>query len=516
MKMLKRLSFMLFAASALLVGCNNNDPDTPGGGGEGGDTRLTLSVDKASIMANGSDRATFTVVYVNDNGVTIDVTTDAVISGEGAEVDGYQFSTATAGEYNFTATYTDPNTGTAYTSNTVTVTASSLVLEVDNEIISNAGGVATFTVTYEGTDVTESSVINNLTLGTSGEPADNTFTSPGYVGEFQFTATYRNITSNTVTVTVEAGEATGLRLIADKQYVSAGEQVNFTVMDLETGTDVTAEATITNGAGETVSNPYTATAEIVEFTASYNDKVSQTLEVGNGSFHKNVTVVKFTSTKCPYCVMQANALEGAKENKPNSIVEIAVHHPGMGSDPMIPDNVDEFSSYYGITNSLPITFYDNVSMQIGAGSTNDALGYINPLINNNPYVGISGESTVNGRSIEITANVQATTAGDYYLTVMLLESGIIYEQAGYNGGNYVHNHALRETLSEVISGDALGSLSAGQEVTKTYTLEADSEYNLENCSVVCYVSTHSGQSWTINNAIEFPLGSWADYSFKQL
>ena len=97
---------------------------------------------------------------------------------------------------------------------------------------------------------------------------------------------------------------------------------------------------------------------------------------------------------------------------------------------------------------------------------------------------------------------------------MLLENGIIHEQAGSSNKNYVHNHTLRETLSETIFGDSLGTLTEGQTVNKTYSFTADSAYKLDNCSVVCYVCTKSGEVWSVSNIVSFPLGGWADYSFE--
>ena len=83
--------------------------------------------------------------------------------------------------------------------------------------------------TYEGEDVTATSTITNVTLGEEYAQGANEFVSPSYVGEFEFTAKYRNLTSNTVKVTVEAAPAAELRLVVDKPRLQSGESATFTV-----------------------------------------------------------------------------------------------------------------------------------------------------------------------------------------------------------------------------------------------------------------------------------------------
>ena len=214
MRTFKSLSFVLMAAALSLTACNN-----PNGGNENpssGEKKLMLSVDKTSIMSDGRDKATFTVKYGTEE-KSVDVTSDAVIMNGTVAIEGFTFTSTTPEMYTSTATYEDPESGETVTSNEVTVTASSLTLSVDAEtIVSNGLGKATFTVTYEGEDVTATSTITNVTLDEEYAQGANEFVSPSYVGEFEFTAKYRNLTSNTVKVTVEAAPAAELRLVVDK------------------------------------------------------------------------------------------------------------------------------------------------------------------------------------------------------------------------------------------------------------------------------------------------------------
>lgn len=515
MKTFKSLSFVLMTAALSLTACNNPT------GGEVDPTpdkkTLMLSVDKTSIMSDGRDKATFTVKYGTEE-KSVDVTSDAVIMNGTVAIEGFTFTSTTPETYTFTATYEDPESGETVTSNEVTVTASSLTLSVDAEtIVSNGLGKATFTVTYEGEDVTATSTITNVTLDEEYAQGANEFVSPNYVGEFEFTAKYRNLTSNTVKVTVEAAPAAELRLVVDKPRLQSGESATFTVLDK--GTDVTASAKIKNvtsgdyldGATFTMGSEGT-----VQFVAEYNDKTSQTLSVGSGNFHKNVMVMKFTSAKCMACPAMTSALEAAEKSYPDRMVEIAVHHSLMGSDPMIPANIDEFNSYFFRQSAgLPKTYYDMdlLSYSLGAESVSAILGKVKPLARTVAGVGIAADAEADGANLKVNVNVTASVANEYYLAVMLLENGIVHSQTG-GGDNYVHNHTLRETLSESIFGDSLGAMTVGQTVSKEYSITANAEYEIDNCSIVCYVCTKSGDVWSVSNVVSFPVGSWVDVTFE--
>lgn len=513
MKAFKCLSHVLMAASLLLTACGG-----PGNGpAPAPEKKLMLSVNKSSIMSDGRDKATFNVKYGTEE-KSIDVTSDAVIKSGAAELKGFTFTSTTPDTYTFTATYVIPDTKETVTSNEVTVTVSSLTLEVDAEtILSNGLGKAIFKVSYEGEEVTATSVITNLTLDQAYEQGVNEFVSPNYVGDFEFSAKYRNLTSNTVKVTVEAAPTPELRLVVDKARLKSGETATFTVLDK--GNDVTSSATIKNvTAGSDLSgNSFTMGSEKkVEFVAEYDGRNSQTLSVGSGNFHKNVMALKFTSIKCSYCASMATALEKAGESFPDRIVEVAVHHPKMGSDPMIPANISEFDAYFPHpqADGIPMTYYDMTELSAGTESASAILGKVKPLARSVAGVGIAADAKATGSEVEINVDVTAALSNDYYLAVMLLENGIIHEQAGSSNKNYVHNHTLRETLSETIFGDSLGTLTEGQTVNKTYSFTADSAYKLDNCSVVCYVCTKSGEVWSVSNIVSFPLGGWADYSFE--
>ena len=127
-------------------------------GGEGGETQtLTLSVDKETIEADGTDFATFNV-ELNDEELTEGYTIYEEIGTGGNPLSDNTFSTSTAKTYTFYAQYTS---GTeTLTSNKVTIEATPIiepiVLTANPEKVT-VGENITFTVWQGTTDVTSAS-----------------------------------------------------------------------------------------------------------------------------------------------------------------------------------------------------------------------------------------------------------------------------------------------------------------------------------------------------------------------
>ena len=117
-----------------------------------------------------------------------------------------------------------------------------LVLSADRtEITSDGTDKVTFTVKYDGEDVTATAEISNVTDGAA--VTDHAFTTDKE-GTYEFIATYEGVESNKVTVKAEP--LSGLVLEVDKEtIVNNGEDVaTFTVT--YSGQDVTAQTVIVN------------------------------------------------------------------------------------------------------------------------------------------------------------------------------------------------------------------------------------------------------------------------------
>ena len=176
-----------------LTGCEDNKAEEHPG--------LWLTVDKATITADGKDMATFTVTLDG-----VDVTSECTFCNQYNNCsDKNTFSTRTTGEYVFHATYS----ATGEESNEVTVTAveseaehPGLWLMVDKATIAADGEeTATFTVTLYDVDVTSECTFCNQ-YSCYGKNTFSTTTPDEYVFHATYLETGEN--SNEVTVTAVA------------------------------------------------------------------------------------------------------------------------------------------------------------------------------------------------------------------------------------------------------------------------------------------------------------------------
>ena len=503
MKIVKFMGCVLALAAACITGCSQDNPQPSDNGNS---DQLTLSASKDSIIPNGQDKAVFTVMLGSQ-----DVTSSAQIFNQNDEqLKSSYFVSQESGSFSFYATYSDPATNQQLRSNTVTISVGSgIVLSVDQQSVT-LGKTVQFSVLYDGTDVSSTAVIKNLT---TDETLDsNSFVAPDYAADFEFQATYSGLTSNTVTVNVTSS----LRITQSKARVQEGDQVEFEVF--YEGNNVTSQAKIINvkSGEELPSNTYTYSGNgTVKFRAEYNDEFSPIVSVSDLNFYKKVLTLKFTSVQCGNCVQTTTALDNANHSYPDRMVQIACYTPAMGDDELALKNIFSLVSYFESASYLPTVYYDYDDLHAGVRSNSEVLSKIKSKAIAVPYAGIAASTVVNGSSIDVTVNVTATRDRQLYLAVFALEDGIVAPQNS-GGDNYVHNHVLRGIVSDeqTMFGDDLGEMTINGQVTKKYTINA-SDYNFKSCSLACVVLYKDGSNWHVTNAINVPMNNGSvNYRFE--
>ena len=273
--------FALLSLAAGFVACENTEQQIP----DNKEYSVELTADKSEITADGLDTATFTVKV--DGSVTSEEVM-VICLNDNSVLESNTFTTTTAGEYTFKATYK------GFTSDAVAITATAtdnpqpgpepelnVELTADkSEIVADNTDAVTFTVTVNGEDKTstaEITVINyNEVLKT------NTFTTD-VAGEFVFVAKYEGVKSNEVKVVATAVETPvqkSLKIESDVNRIKADgtEKATFTVLYGED--DVTADAEIycTNHEGVTVEgNTFSSsTVGSYSFRARYDGQTTGT------------------------------------------------------------------------------------------------------------------------------------------------------------------------------------------------------------------------------------------------
>ena len=266
-----------------------------------------------------------------------------------------------------------------------------------------------------------------------------------------------------------------LRLLADMTSlnVTAGEQATFTV--LSGAEDVTADARIRNVAdGKYLKYPVFAPTEAGEWTfvATLDGEESEPLTVtaiviadeGKDFFRRSL-VLDFTGTWCVNCPKMEAAIEETMEARPGRIVPVSVHC--MAIDPMyVKPLSDNLVKQFGIT-AYPSAVVDMDSESLISKTSPELLqSHIDRLLEaRGPAAGLRIESEMNEDRYTVKIDMKAVRDGDYTLSLLVLEDGIVAKQTG-GSENHVHNNVLRswtdcfsETLKEGDGGTSFVSAS---------------------------------------------------------
>ncbi len=195
---------------------------------------LTITSDKATLMADGTDMVTFSVT----NRTQKDITSDVEIKVNEEVLQGNTFTTIKEGVYEVVATKGK------IVSNTLKITAqkkeAKLQIQVDKEVfLANSSDKVTFTVKkIDGTDITDRAkiMVNGIML------SGNTYVT-GKPGEYKAKALYEN--DESPEITFFANEVKDINLIADNVSLVLGEKdkITFTVKE-KSGEDLTKESVI--------------------------------------------------------------------------------------------------------------------------------------------------------------------------------------------------------------------------------------------------------------------------------
>ena len=267
--------FALLSLATGFVACENTEQPTP----DNKEYQVELSADKAEIMADGQEVATFTVEVDGSN------TTDGVMIiclNDNSVLEGDTFTTTTAGEYRFKASYR------GFTSAEVKITAKATAAPVPTveltadkrEIVADNSDTVTFTVMVDGED--KSSEAKITIINYNSELESNTFTTD-VAGEFVFVANYEGVESNEVKVVATAVEVPvqkSLKIQSDVNRIKADgtEKVTFTVLYGEDDVTANAEIYCTNHEGVTVEgNTFSSTTVgSYSFRARYDGQTTGT------------------------------------------------------------------------------------------------------------------------------------------------------------------------------------------------------------------------------------------------
>ncbi|MBT7850599.1 MAG: Omp28-related outer membrane protein [Formosa sp.] len=352
----------------------------------------------------------------------------------------------------------------------------------------NTGAQVAFVVTgNNSSDVTSSS-----TLKVDGQSFSNplNFNSEG---TYQVSATYNDLTSNTLTITVSDIPASSIELRFNQVCYSTGDTTSFTVLDNFNNT-ITSEAEVTVN-GSVASNPFQFSADgtynfVATFEGLTSNEVSFEVTPNSGApiaYTKKVLLEDFTGTWCPQCPPAASAIASAMSGNSN-IFGVGYH--AVGGDPMEIPETAYWSSYYNVTG-FPTVYVNGADTRWNFPN----MGQVDSELAETATVGLALETALVAGKLNIEVNVGFNTTPNeqVQLMVYLIEDNVTTStpQSGSSlGVNYVHKDVLREVYTDQL-GDAIEASSAvaGCVYTRNF-IDLDLPSNIDdinNLKVIAFV-----------------------------
>ena len=267
-----------------------------------------------------------------------------------------------------------------------------------------------------------------------------------------------------------------LRLVADLTAlnVTAGEFATFTVYS--GAEDVTAYAAIRNLTdGTRLEGNVFAPGEAGEwsFAATLDGAESEPVTVtaivisdeGKDFFRRSL-VLDFTGTWCVNCPKMEAAIEETMEARPGRVIPVSVHC--LSVDPMyVKPLSDNLVSQFGV-KAWPSAVVDmDPESLITTASPELLQSHIDRLLEARGLAaGIQVESSLVDGICGMDVHVKVVRDGDYTLSILEVEDGIVASQTG-GTSDYVHNNVLRSW-----SDNPLNSLKEGDTADVVFEMPA--------------------------------------------
>ncbi|MDO4789459.1 MAG: Omp28-related outer membrane protein [Porphyromonas sp.] len=444
---------------------------------------LVLTADKASILADGKDKITFTVKKKDGTDITSDPKTKIRVNG--IELSQNTYVAITAKEYRAAAVFGEEE------SNELVFQANipqDIKLEADVvQITFDGEQKVTFKVSdKDGKDITKDSQIfyGDKTL------EGNVFL-PTSSGFFTFKAKYQGNISNIINITVLA-PITNFYIKVDKeQFTADGEDIaSFMCFDRDQkDKDITELVTFEVNGKEIKGNYFSSTQKgtfIVK--AKLKKHFSQPVTItGVNEFvpTSRIYAEDFTGLWCPYCPRYLFMMEDA--TKESKIVGLAIHVDDIWHTP----EGNKIGKKLNVKGYPTVVIYRKEHFSGGA-TVNNLLSYRKPTTD----VGISMTTEVVDNEVVANVKIKATKdMKDIKCVAILFENKLEGWQKNALGSSNglpnpfksEHNHVYRTSHESNTFGSAI-ELTANTTLTKTFKFAMKGNWKKENCGVAILIT----------------------------
>lgn len=273
------------------------------------------------------------------------------------------------------------------------------------------------------------------------------------------------------------------------------------------GVDVTSEATIysVQSTLELQGNVFTPEREgQAVFFAEYNGLESNQVTVNvintdvkvESRYDRHVFIAEFTGASCAFCPAGMNRIteqfaRPALARYVENAHMAAFHSEEMGIDTLAIPATMEIKGMFG---GLDLPSYA-IDLRDSGGLTSDGMsGFVSALKasyeEHTPHCGVAVSSAVDGDKAEVQVKVTSELSSEYRVIVLVVQDGIVgYQKHGELGelDDYTHKHVVRQVVTanvgkgEKITDD--GRIEAGQEASKSWTVDIDGKWVLEKTEV---------------------------------
>ena len=266
----------------------------------------------------------------------------------------------------------------------------------------------------------------------------------------------------------------------------------------------------------------------------YLTSFSQTI-VSTDTENKKVILEEFTGIYCTYCPDGHAIANAIKAENPEDVFIINIHTGGY-AEPNPAINDPDFRTPFGdaIAEQTSLTgypsgtvnrqFFSSLAMNedipgtaMGRGAWTSAASQV---LDQNAYVNVGVEATINVQNNELTVHVEGYYTADSpestnYLNVVLTQNNTLGPQTGGGmGSNYNHNHRLVHMLTGQW-GEVISTTSTGSFIDENFTYTIPSDYNgidvvLPDLNVIAFIT--ETQQEIISGAEYTPTFDGLEYS----
>lgn len=239
------------------------------------------------------------------------------------------------------------------------------------------------------------------------------------------------------------------------------------------------------------------------------------------SFTRRVLLTQFTGTGCGWCPGMITILRNilSDENYADKVIHTAAHTYNTDDPAFLVQRLNQ---------SMGVSGYPTVVTDMRFSTNN----YLNEVYTRNiidqayerepAKAGLAVATSYDSESLAVLVSVKAAEEAEFKVGAWVLEDGIYGVQANYGGweGDYnTHDNCIRycdgQNSNIDFTGFSVGTLVPGQTSEYVFTIDLDPKWVLDNCHVVVFVTTSDGVAYSVNNAVDVPLGGSKAFEYAE-